>query len=62
MFGTPTNVPKSNTAGKHGTSNNPINAAIEDLTVSSVNNVYRWITGNDDYIMSNRDITEIPED
>ena len=63
MFGTSINSPKqSNTAGLHGTSNNPISAAVEDLSVSSINNVYRWITGNDDYILSSRDITEIPED
>lgn len=62
MFGTPVNIPRSNTAGVHGTSNNPINAAVEDLAVSSINNVYRWITGNDDYIISSRDITELPED
>lgn len=62
MFGTPINIQSSNTAGLHGTSNNPISAAIEDLSVSSINNVYRWITGNDDYILSSRDINEIPED
>lgn len=46
----------------HTTSNNPIGAALEDLAVSSINNVYRQITGNDDYILASRDITEIPED
>ena len=62
MLETPINVQNSNTAGLHETSNNPIKAAVEDLAISSINNAYRWITGNDDYIISNRDITEIPED
>lgn len=47
--------------GFHSTSNNPIVTAGEDLIVGSINNLYRKITGNDDYIVSNRDITNIPE-
>ena len=51
----------SDILGFHSTSNNPIITAGEDLIVGSINNLYRSITGNDDYIISNRDITDIPE-
>ena len=44
------------------TSNNPFITALEDLIVGSTNKAYRAISGNDDYLIKNRDIYDIPED
>ena len=44
------------------TYNNPAIAAIEDAIVGLTNMTYRGITGKNDYIIKNRDITDLPED
>lgn len=44
------------------TYNNPAIAAIEDAVVGLTNMAYRGITGKNDYIVKNRDITNLPED
>jgi hypothetical protein len=63
MFGTPISTPvKGSKSFVHSTDNNPLVAAVEDLATSTVNKVYRKLTGNDDYLVSNRDIEDIPED
>lgn len=63
MFGTPVSTPTNGSKSFiHSTGNNPLLAAVEDLATSTVNKVYRKFTGNDDYLVSNRDIEDIPED